>query len=466
MARGRLCTLYVILALSFVAYGCSDDATSPQPTRSTGGTPFAHNWSQGFGDAADQLNVRATVDGSGNVIAAGDFEGSVNFGGGDLTSVGDNDIFVAKFNATGNHVWSKRFGDGLVQYGTDVSVDGAGNVIVTGYFEGSVDFGGGVLTGSGGDLFVAKFDAAGTHVWSRRFGGTDYDIGHGVAVDGSNNVIATGSFRASIDFGGGVLTAPGISTHDIYVAKFDADGNHVWSKNFGDASAQAGYGVAVDGSGNAIVTGFFDSSVNFGGGVLTNPGAQDIFVAKFDATGNHVWSKGFGDAEDQTGFGVAVDGSGNVIAAGSFWSSVDFGGGALTSAGGTDAYIAKFDASGNHVWSKRFGNASSDDVYGGDVDGSGNVIVTGTFYDSVDFGGGALTSAGDGDIYLAKFNASGNHVSSKRFGDTDTQWGNSVAVDGSGNVILAGAFRGGVDFGGGVRTSTGGFDIFLAKFAR
>jgi hypothetical protein len=344
-------------------------------------------------------------------------------------------------------------------------VDGAGNVIVTGYLEGSVDFGGGVLTGSGGDTFVAKFDAAGTHVWSKRFGGTDYDIGHGVAVDGSNDVIATGSFRASIEFGGGVLTAAG-AAHDIYVAKFDATGNHVWSKSFGDASAQAAYGVAVDGSGNAIVTGFFDSSVNFGGGVLTSAGGQDVFVAKFNAAGNHLWSKGFGDADDQSASGVVVDGSGNVIALGYFYSSMDFGGGALNSAGGSDAYIAKFDASGNHVWSKRFGNASSDDVYGGAVDGSGNVIVTGTFHDTVDFGGGALTSAGDGDIYLAKFNASGNHVASKRFGDVEDQWGNSVAVDGSGNVILAGAFRGGVDFGGGVRTSTGGYDLFFAGFAR
>jgi hypothetical protein len=88
------------------------------------------------------------------------------------------------------------------------------------------------------------------------------------------------------------------------------------------------------------------------------------------------------------------------------------------------------------------------------------------FRDSVDFGGGALTSAGDTDIFVARFSASGNHLLSKRFGDADTQWGNSVAVDASGNTIMAGAFAGGMDFGGGVRTSAGGYDLFFAKFAR
>ena len=465
MARSRLCTLYVVLVLSFVGYGCSEDTTSPPPGN-TGGTPLAHRWSQGFGDAGDQLNIHAAVDGSGNVITTGSFKGAVNFGGGDLTSAGDNDIFVAKFDATGNHVWSKRFGDALIQFATG-AVDGSGNVIVTGSFQGSVDFGGGVLTSAGShDIYIAKFDPAGNHVWSRRFGGTDIDFENSVAVDGSGNVIVTGTFRASIDFGGGVLTAAGIAD-DIYVAKFDATGNHVWSKRFGDATAESAYGVAADGSGNVIVTGPFESTVNFGGGVLTSAGGEsDIYVAKFDGTGNHLWSKRFGDADGQSGYGVAVDGSNNVIATGDFYSSVDFGGGVLTSAGDRDAYIAKFDASGNHVWSKRFGNASSDDIYGGAVDGSGNVIVTGTFYDSVDFGGGALTSAGDGDIYLATFNPSGNYILSKRFGDADDQWGNSVAVDGSGNVIMAGAFAGSVNFGGGVRTSGGGYDLFLAKFAR
>jgi hypothetical protein len=377
-----------------------------------------------------------------------------------ISSVGT--IFTASAQIP-QHIWSHRFGDASFQSGWSVAVDGSGSVIVTGSFVGTVDFGGGPLASAGSeDIFVAKFDAGGNHVWSQRFGDASSQRGQCVAVDGLRNVILTGGFQGTVDFGGGPLTSAG--ENDIFVAKFDAGGNHVWSQRFGDASSQTGRSVAVDGSRNVIIKGYFWGTVEFGGGPLTSAGSHDIFVAKFDAGGNHVWSQRFGEASNQRGVSVAVGGSGNVIVTGHFWGTVDFGAGPLTSAGNYDIFVAKFDAGGNHLWSQRFGDASSQRGQSVAVNGSGNVILTGYSQGTVAFGGGPLTSAGSDDIFVAKFDAGGNHVWSQRFGDASLQRGESVAVGGSGNVLVTGHFRGIVDFGGGPLTSAGGDDIFIAKF--
>jgi len=431
------------------------------------GQDLSHIWSQRFGDAWIQDAWSAAVDASGNVIVVGDFGGTVDFGGGPLTSLGDWDMFVVKFGPTGNHLWSKRFGDASVheyQEGYRAAVDETGNVIVTGGFEGAVDFGGGPLTSAGSvDIFVVKFDPDGNHVWSKRFGDASLQFGYGVAAGGSGDVIVVGDFVGTVAFGGDPLTSAGI--WDIYVAKFDASGDHLWSKRFGDADGQAANAVAVDGSGNVIVTGDFNGTVDFGGGALTSSGDTDIFVVKFDPDGNHVWSKRFGDALYQVGYRVAVDASGNVIVTGDFQGTVNFGGGPLTGVGEMDIYVVKLDANGNHLWSKRFGDANDQWAESVAVDGSGSVIVAGYFHGTVDFGGDPLGCVGDYDIYVVKLDANGNHLWSKRFGDANVQWASSAAVDAFGNLLVTGAFGGTVDFGGGLLLSAGNRDIFVAKFA-
>jgi FlgD Ig-like domain len=424
-----------------------------------------HQWSKGFGDAHYQVGGSVATDGSGNVIVTGRFEGTVDFGGGPLTSTGSGDMFVAKFDANGNHIWSRHFGDVAEQAGTSISTDAVGNVFVTGGIQGTVDFGGGPLTSAGDyDIVVAKFDANGNHQWSQRFGDANFQLFIFVAVDGTGNVAISGSFDGEVDFGGGPLASAGGS--DIFVAKFDADGTHLWSRHSGDEHQQSGGLVSADASGSIVITGWFWGTADFGGGPLTSAGGYDIFVAKFDADGDHLWSKRFGNIAGQFGFAVASDGPGNVVVTGQFDGAVDFGGGPLTGAGFGDIFVAKLDADGNHLWSKRFGDGVAQSGRAVSADGSGDVVITGEFGGTVNFGGGPLAAAGY-DIFVAKFDAGGNHLWSRRFGDFNYQGGTSVALDGSGDVTISGALEGSVDFGGGPLTTTGpgDFDIFLAKFA-
>lgn len=431
---------------------------------------LSHLWSKRFGAVGNQMAFDITADGFGNVLLAGYFSGTVDFGGGPLMTsgnAGDTDIFVAKLDAAGNHLWSYRFGDAAYQggYTISIAVDEFDNVFLAGFFQGTVDFGGGPMTNTGGsDIFVAKFDASGTHLWSYRFGDAGQEArAWGIAIDGFGNVLLTGDFGGAVDFGGGLLTSAG--GKDIWAAKFTTGGTHVWSKRFGDSSpAQWGLDVDVASSGNFFLTGSFEGSVDFGGGLLTSAGQGDIFVAEFDATGTHLWSKRFGDIGEDRAYSIAVNDAGSAVLAGSFNGSVNFGGGPLTSAGAGDIFVAKFDGAGNHLWSQRFGDAGNNAGfdYSIAVDGVGNVALTGWLYGTVDFGGGPLTSAGNYDIFVAKFDANGTHLWSQRFGDALDQQTYGLGVRDE-NVLLTGRFSLAVDFGGGPLTSAGDYDIFVVN---
>ena len=231
----------------------------------TGGT---HLWSKGLGSTGEERGYSIAVDGSGNVFVAGYFAGAVNFGGGLLTSAGVADIFVAKYSgATGSHLWSKRFGGTSIDIVQGVAVDGSGNVFLNGYFASStITFGGSTLTNAGSnDIFLVKLSGNGAHIWSRRFGSTGDDIDYGVAVAPNGDVYITGSFNGTVDFGGLPLTSAG-GSNDIFVAKYSGTtSTHIWSKNFGGTSSDVGQAVATDSSGNVFVTGFYASaSINFG----------------------------------------------------------------------------------------------------------------------------------------------------------------------------------------------------------
>lgn len=423
----------------------------------------AHHWSKRFGDAStDQTSYSVAVDGTGNVLIAGGFLSTANFGGGTLTSAGGTDIFLAAFDTDGAHQWSKRFGDtSPSQIAYAVATDGPNDVLVAGAFLGTVNFGGSPLTSLGGDdIFLAKLDSDGDHVWSQRFGDASTDqIARSIAIGPANTIVVAGWFLGTANFGGSNLSS--ISGVDVFVAKFEADGDHVWSRRFGGLGDQHLESVAVDGSGNVVLTGYYDGTVDFGGGQLVSAANNDIFLAKLDEDGNHVWSKRFGSSNNQWGESVAFDPTGNVIATGHFETTVNFGGSTLTSVGGDDVYLVKLDENGDHIWSKRFGSAGDQTAKSVAVDGLG-LVLTGYYASTIDFGGDTLNNSGGVDIFVARFDPSGGHVWSAAFGGTTDQQAESIAIDGTGRIALGGSFFSTLDFGAGPLTSAGGTDVFLA----
>jgi hypothetical protein len=426
-----------------------------------------HVWSLRFGDADTQFVSAISVDAGDNIVLTGQLSGAADFGGGAITSAGSIDLFVAKLDATGKHMWSKRFGDAAgSQTGMSVATDKQGNIIVAGYFDGTIDFGGGPLTSAGTiDIFVAKLDAAGNHVWSKRFGDAGPQAGTMVATTPEGDVVLMSALGGSVDFGGGPVTSAG--GFDIGLAKLDATGKHVWSKRFGDPGEQSGNAIAVDAAGNVLMTGMFLGTINFGGGAFTDQNGGDVFVLKLNAAGDHVLSKQFGGAGTQFGYDIAPAENDGIVLVGTFFDDFDLGGGPLVNAGDEDIFVAKLDAAGNHVWSRGFGDEEQQTARGLSVDGGGNIVITGSLLTKagVDFGVGPVMSGGGSDAFVAKFDGKGTTLWSLRFGDAPNQDGYDTGIDTMGNVVLAGVFRGSVDFGGGPLTTAGDYDLFLAKLA-
>ena len=179
------------------------------------------------------------------------------------------------------------FGGTLTDIGYDIAVDSSGNTYISGYFEGTVDFGGGNVTSAGGhDIFVLKLNSSGTFQWVNTYGGTYSDIGEDIAVDSSGNTYITGSFYETVNFGGINKTSAGLS--DIFALKLDSSSALQWVNNFGGTSADVGIGIAVDSSGNSYITGYFQNTVNFGGGNVTSVGSTDIFVLKLNSSGGGI----------------------------------------------------------------------------------------------------------------------------------------------------------------------------------
>jgi hypothetical protein len=345
-------------------------------------------------------------------------------------------------------------------YAYDVTSDPSGNVLVTGGLGIYPD----VPANPQTSILIVKFDANGTQRWERTFGttGGTFDEGIGIATDASGDVAVTGRFLDTVDLGGGPLTSAG--RDDIFVAKFSAQGNHLWSRRAGSATyREYGSGITVDGSGNVVVVGSYNDPMDMGGGVLPYGGSLDMFLAKYASVdGAHLWSHGFGSTNQDDGTAVVCDGSNNVILLGRFGGSVDFGGGALVSAGTADVVLARYGANGMHEWSKRFGDVSYTSGNGVATDPLGNIVVAGMLPGTVDFGGGPIV--GNGAVFVAKFNPSGGHLWSESYGGGYSAIAGDVAVSSTGRVAVTGRFFDSIDFGGGDVVSADSSDAFIAKF--
>ncbi len=306
--------------------------------------------------------------------------------------------------------------------------------------------------------------------WSKGFGDDQNQTIHGVAVDRAGNIYVTGAFAGFTDFGGGPIEAAGMS-QDVFVVKYDTDGNHLWSKRFGDGSDQTGRAVAVSRSGDVVIVGNFGGSMDIAGQFLQASDGADAFVAVLDAGGNERWAASFEGAGVDIPRGLAVDAAGNIVVAGDFEGDINLQGEPFTSAGATDVFVVKLLPSGELVWARRFGSVEDDEVDDVATNSDGDIALTGVLRgaSSIDFGGGPLDPVGvdpNDDAYAVVLAPDGAHRWSKRLGDAQFQRGAGVAYDSNDDLLLVGHFSGTIDFGGESRTSSGSFDAYVAKLDR
>jgi len=337
-------------------------------------------WAKKAGGSDEDEGVGIATDVSGNVYVTGGFwSPSITFGKqtGTITltnaGIGNGDMFIVQYDPNGYAVWAKSAGGSGNDYGNSIATDGSGDVYVTGRFSSSsITFGNTTLYNAGTssqDMFVVKYDASGTVFWATSAGGTGGDLDGGVAIGAGGDVYVTGSFSSpSIAFGNNITLTNAdnsgyINKVDMFIVKYGTDGKAVWAKNA--VGRSNGWGIAThgsEGSENVFVTGSFNSSsITFGTTTLKNSGSADIFIVKYDASGNVLWAKSAGGTGGDIAWSIATDGSGNAFVTGSFTStSITFGTITLSNTNNCgDMFIAKYDADGNVPWAKCVGGTIS-----------------------------------------------------------------------------------------------------------
>jgi len=258
-----------------------------------------------------------------------------------------------------------------------------------------------------------------------------------------------------------------------------------WAASMGGTGADSVFSITTDANGDVYITGYFEGTADFDPGVgtfnLISGGNRDIFVQKMDVLGNLIWAKSIGGTGNDKGSSIVVDAFGDIYITGAFQNIVDFDPGVgttnITSAGGWDIFILKLDINGNLIWAHGYGSTSlfSSGDFGNAVstDATGNVYVTGSFGETVDFdpgtGSSILTATNNGSIFIQKFDLNGNLLWAKSTEGTGSTFGKSIDIDNSGNIYITGLFLQTVDFDPGTGTfnltsqQTNGWDIFIQK---
>jgi hypothetical protein len=361
---------------------------------------------------------------------------------------------------------TRQLGTPADDTGNAVAVDGAGNVYVAGSTSGDLD---GVGVGDplfgGTDLFLAKFGPSGNLLFTRQLGTEPTDEARGVAVDGAGNVYVAGSTSGDLDGVG--IGDPLFGGVDLFLAKFDPSGNLLFTRQLGTVPNDEARGVAVDGAGNVYVAGNTSGDLDGVGGGDPLFGGGDLFLAKFGPSGNLLFTRQLGTPADDTGNAVAVDGAGNVFVAGSTSGDLDGVGGGDPLFGGGDFFLAKFDPAGNLLFTRQLGTVPADEARGVAVDGAGNVYVVGSTAGDLDGVGVDDPLVGGTDFFLAKFDPAGNLLFTRQLGTVpaDSAFGVAVArLAVGGNVFVTGETLGDLDGPDVGAPPFGGTDLFLDKF--
>ncbi len=413
-------------------------------------------WAKSYGSTQHDYGNSICTDSARNIIVTGTFDGSIDFETTTLTSAGSEDLFVAKYDANGNTIWVKSFGGTSLDNAESIICDAGGNLFLTGFFRSpTITFGSFILTNPNAEMaydqyYLVKLDSEGNTLWAVTSEGDGNMDGNTVNVDNSGNVVVSGMFSGSnITFGEITLNNSGNTTPDIFVIRYNPDGNVLWAKSAGGSSYDYSRAVATSNDGSIYVTGTFESApCSFGSLVLTNSGYNDLFVTKYDASGNEIWATSATGSGDDQGTGIVVDKDGNIIVAGSSSSeTLTFDNEVLTGNDYDKIFVSKYDNNGNTIWAKMFGGDDNDEAYSvattnGYLD---NIVVTGEFSSSIlNFSSIELKNSAIGysDIYLLVLNNDDGsvHQALQGFGNDDDE-ASFVTVDKLNNIYLTGNYR-------------------------
>lgn len=383
---------------------------------------------QQLGTSGIDLSTSSATDSESNIYVAGATTGSVE---GD--NAGAYDPIVTKYDSDGNQLWSIQFGSANFEWITDIVTDEQDNFYVAGYTEGDL---GGTKEAEVSDVWLAKYDSDGNQIWVEQFGTELINRTFAIDVDDEGNAYLSGYT---------VEETGNSQTDDSWVTKYDTNGNQQWFSQFGTSQFDEAYDVAVDNEGNVYSTGW---TVGDLGG--NNSGIYDVWLAKHNNNGDLQFIEQFGSDDYEFPWGVDTDSAGNVYVTG--WTLGNLAG---DNSGSYDVWVAKYDSTGNRQWFEQFGTEGDDSLLYGDieVDANGDIFLAG--YTDGNLGG---DNAGSYDTWVAKYNTNGDRQWIQQFGTPDFDYAHDISGDDAGHLYVTGITEG--SLGG---TNSGAADSWLVK---
>ncbi|MES2764753.1 MAG: SBBP repeat-containing protein [Bacteroidota bacterium] len=444
-------------------------------------------WAKSAGGQGNDYSYGTTTDNDGNLYITGRMTSpSATFGTFVLNGKGAEDVFIAKYDKSGNVIWARSAGGDSLDESYSIVYDKIGNIYITGIFKSpSITFGNITLLNEWPgkeNIFVAKYDINGNVIWAKSAGSNGVDIAFNAAVDNVGNIYITGYFKSqTITFGNFILKRDTTSAdnHNMFLVKYDINGNVQWAHSADESSGSVAQNVTTDTFGNIYVTGYFkNTSIVFDTITLQSRGKNDLFIVKYDSNGQVKWAKSAGGNSKETSMifsrGITADKNGNVYLTGEFYgTSISFGDSTFSSENNTNYlvnyFIVKYDSSGGVKWANTTTGDMNVSGYNIHMDITGHPWVVGYYSgQSITLGSTKLinTKGIFYDIFIAKYDSIGNILLAKSVGGTNSDFGFGITSDSSGSIFITGCFfSSDVDFGTKTLTNskTDLADIFIAK---
>lgn len=459
-------------------------------------------WAFSGGSSQNTEGTSLAIDSNDNIFLTGVFYGAVDFdpsANSSYLSATHYDIFLAKYNADGEYQWAKKIGgNGWYSRAYKVLVDSLQNIILTGYFEGGLNFDPSgsnfMLSASQSDGFLAKYSNNGNFQWAFKFGSFEYDWGVSIANGLNGNIILAGSFKHTIYVdspNNNNTISSGTQALNSFLGSYSSTGNYQWANRIGgftnNGLDQRARNVATDNNNNVIITGSFTGNVDFNPSessqnfLLSDPNDTKVFLAKYNNNGEYLWAFDLDGTYYNEGRTVATTPQNDIILGGIFNNPMDF------DPSETDEYIinptvnnynnvflAKYSSSGSFIWAFKLNSNESAYISGTKTDSDGNIYISGYAYTTIDLDPSGNTfeiSTGSYDYlaFLAKYNSNGEFVWGKPITGNNVLQIDAMDIDASGNVYATGRMGYTANFNqgnsNGLVTGSNGTDIFITKFS-
>jgi hypothetical protein len=428
---------------------------------------YVWDWAKTAVSPNQSVAVETATDADGNIYVGGNFQSaSLTFGSTTLSGTAENNnMFLVKYDEDGNVLWAKGGTPANASQIVSLTTDTAGNLYVTGSFQNQLTLGSTTLTATGHGAFLAKYNAEGIVQWAIKPTGTAITSLMDVFYK-DNNLYVCGIYNgAPVTIG--AITLSNIGNNDSFAAKFDINGNILWATRIAGNNVDNAATIIADGLGNVYVAGSYNSaSISAGSGSVNNMGSQDLFLAKFNQSGQNQWIKGYGG----TGYDIAVslcnNGPDDIYLLGRLYSvNATVGSVTLTSVNGSEILVAKISSAGNTLWAHLSGGEWGDNATSMEISHDDNLFITGyTYSSSFQTGGLTVTSPNFSNIFIIKMLPTGvaDWVEMVPVGDGTEAY--SLSAGPQEEIYIAGKFDASATFGN-TTISNNMSGMFISKFA-